>query len=88
MGHGGGGQFLHSNNDKTSQFNTRQAKGTIAAAEQNHTDLCCRVLFTQEDEGGGRPVRTGSVNWRSSGVRKKRKEEKREEKIQKSFMTK
>lgn len=46
MGHAGGERFLHSNNDKTSRFNTGQAKGMIAAAEQKHTDLCCGVLFT------------------------------------------
>lgn len=52
MGHAGGGQFLHSNNDKTSQFNTRQAKGVIAAAEQKHTDLLPWSLVQEEHEFG------------------------------------
>ena len=58
MGHADGGQFLHSNNDKTSQFNTRQAKGVIAAAEQKHTDLLPWSLI-QEDHEFGEDLQSG-----------------------------
>lgn len=72
---GGAVLFLHSNNDKTSQFHTRAGKGMSAAAEQRHTNLYCAVPLTHTARRSRASKRDGpqeeehSARWRGKGGR-------------------
>lgn len=50
MGQAGGGQFLHSNNDKTSQFSCRRAERDDCSCR---AVLCSGFLLTQGRKKGG-----------------------------------